>query len=338
MGWDPWKDTKKGVKVVGDWIINPYYSQVKNSDTITDDGLGDPFGDYHKAAEAAGAAQAEAAASGQAIETVRTAEEEANRIRQPYSDLGRVAMGGLGPPPETKDFGGAQLQIDLTEGQRYLNKMLEVGAPAEEIAKQQSYVTSLQGRVSSTGLQQSQFDQRQQALGSFGGIPQLIREGDEARGFQRDQLGLNSPEAQQAQYNQVLNSPAYQEMVRQGESALLQNASATGGLRGGNTQAALAQFRPQMMNSLMDQRYSRLGGLSAVGTEGMTNLATLGQASAAGQAASGIQTGANVANLMGNQASAMSNAQMARQGAMGSGLDRYGQMVGTAANIYGSFA
>jgi hypothetical protein len=65
----------------------------------------------------------------------------------------------------------------------------------------------------------------------------------------------------------IENSPMFQGLVQQGESALLQNAAATGGLRGGNTAAALAQFRPQMLNQQIQQQMQNLGGIAGNGHE-----------------------------------------------------------------------
>jgi len=90
-------------------------------------------------------------------------------------------------------------------------------------------------------------------------------------------------------------------LTRQGEQGILQSAAATGGLRGGNVQLALSQFRPQVLNSLIEQQYGRLGGLSSIG-----------QSSAAGQATAGMQTGTNVANLLANQGAAIAGGQIAR--------------------------
>jgi hypothetical protein len=98
-------------------------------------------------------------------------------------------------------------------------------------------------------------------------------------------------------------SPLFQALTQQGENAILQNASATGGLRGGNVQAALSQFRPQALNALIEQQYGRLGGLSE-----------LGQASAAGQAASGMESASNIGNLLANQGAAIAGGQMAKGG------------------------
>jgi hypothetical protein len=116
-------------------------------------------------------------------------------------------------------------------------------------------------------------------------------------------IGLQGPEAQQQAISGFEQSPLFQSMQQQGENAILQNASATGGLRGGNVQAALGQFRPQLLNQLIEQQYGRLGGLAA-----------MGQASAAGQAGAGMQSAGNVGNLLANQAQATAGGQMARGG------------------------
>ena len=106
-------------------------------------------------------------------------------------------------------------------------------------------------------------------------------------------LGLGGAPAQQQAIQGIEQSPQFASMMQQGENAMLQNASATGGLRGGNVQGALAQFRPQLLNQLIEQQYSRLGGLTS-----------LGQQSAAGVGTAGMQSGANIATLLGQQGQA----------------------------------
>jgi len=100
-------------------------------------------------------------------------------------------------------------------------------------------------------------------------------------------LGLSGDEAQAAYVAQQEQSPIFQALARQGEEAMAQSASATGGLRGGNFQGALAQFRPSLLNQFLTQQYDRLGGLARVG-----------QTSAAGVGAAGMETAQNIgANL-----------------------------------------
>jgi hypothetical protein len=100
---------------------------------------------------------------------------------------------------------------------------------------------------------------------------------------------------QAAAVARIENQPMFQALARQGEDAILQNASATGGLRGGNTQGALARFRPSLLNQFIEQQYGRLAGIT-----------TLGQNAAAGVGSAGMQTGANIGNLLmaGGQAQA----------------------------------
>jgi hypothetical protein len=124
-------------------------------------------------------------------------------------------------------------------------------------------------------------------------------------------LGLSGPEAQQEYVTGQEQSPIFQALARQGEEGILQNASATGGLRGGNVQGALAQFRPQLLNQFLEQQYGRLAGLS-----------TLGQASAAGVGSAGMQS----ANQIGQ---AYTQAGQARAGSIMGQAGAFNQALGT---------
>jgi hypothetical protein len=130
-------------------------------------------------------------------------------------------------------------------------------------------------------------------------------------------LGLRGPEAERAAIERIRGGETFQALQQQGENALLQGASATGGLRGGNIQGALAQFRPALLSSLIDQQYGRLGGLTALGAETTGNVARLGQASAAGTGAAAQTTGANVSTLLGQQGAAAAGAEIAQGRAFG---------------------
>lgn len=116
-------------------------------------------------------------------------------------------------------------------------------------------------------------------------------------------LGLRGPEAERAAIERISGGETFKSLAQQGEEALLQRASATGGLRGGNVQAALAQFRPELLSSLIEQQYGRLGGLT-----------NIGQAAAAGQASAGMTSASNVANLLANRGAAMAGGQIAAGG------------------------
>jgi hypothetical protein len=142
--------------------------------------------------------------------------------------------------------------------------------------------------------QQRQFDEIQKLLAPYNiaGTASLNKQGQ--------LLGLSGNQAQQDAINSIKNSSMFNELAKQGETGILQNASATGGLRGGNVQAALAQYRPNMLNNLIQQQYSNLAGITS-----------LGQNAAALQGNAGMQTGTNVANLLGQAGAAQAGGALA---------------------------
>lgn len=158
-----------------------------------------------------------------------------------------------------------------------------------------------------------------QALGGFAPFQQA---GLQAFQQQQALAGLQGQQAQQQAIGTLEASPLYQSLARQGEEAILQRASATGGLRGGNVQAALAQFRPAMLQQLIDQQYARLGGLAGTGLGVTERLATMGQNAAGLQGQSGINVGSNIGNLLAQQGRAQAG------GTLG-----IGQGIGQALNI-----
>jgi hypothetical protein len=159
--------------------------------------------------------------------------------------------------------------------------------------------------------QRRQFDAMRELLKPYteAGAPAL----EEQQAF----LGLRGPEAERAAIERISGGERFQELTRQGEEALLQRASATGGLRGGNIQAALGQFRPQVLNQLIEEQYGRLGGMT-----------TLGQRSAAGVGAAGMETGTNVANLLSQQGAARAGGELGEAKA-------YGQLFNLPAQLLG---
>ncbi len=87
--------------------------------------------------------------------------------------------------------------------------------------------------------------------------------------------GVSAADAQKNAIAALANGEQFQALAQQGEYGMMANAAATGGLRGGNMQGALAQFRPQMLQSLIDRQLSNLGGIAANGQNaaGMTGQA-----------------------------------------------------------------
>jgi hypothetical protein len=170
--------------------------------------------------------------------------------------------------------------------------------------------------------QRRQFDKLVEIMAPFVavGAPavEAMRPFEEAglRAFQQQQAltGLLGPEAQQQAVTQLSQSPEFQALTRQGEEALLQRASATGGLRGGNIQAALAQFRPQMLQEQIETQLGRLGGIAGTGLGVSGTLLKTGQASAAGQAAAGLESAGAIGDLLAQAGAARAGGIMGRGG------------------------
>lgn len=114
---------------------------------------------------------------------------------------------------------------------------------------------------------------------------------------------------------QIEGQPMFQALARQGEEAILQNASATGGLRGGNTQGALARFRPQLLNQFIEQQYGRLAGLTE-----------LGQNAAAGVGSAGMALGSRIGGIM-------QDSGAARAGAIGAQGQIWGNVLGNLGGL-----
>ena len=143
--------------------------------------------------------------------------------------------------------------------------------------------------------QRRQFDALRVAQQPF------VNAGVGALGQQSALVGLNGADAQQAAIEALQRMPGFTSALQQGENSILQNASATGGLRGGNVQAALGQFSPALLASFINDQYTRLGGLTS-----------LGQSAAAGVGNAGIATGNNVAQLLQQQGAAKAGGQIAQ--------------------------
>jgi hypothetical protein len=161
--------------------------------------------------------------------------------------------------------------------------------------------------------QKRQFDQIQQLLSPF------VNAGTGALGAQQNLLGLNGAGAEQTAINGIQSSPTFGALQQQGNDAILANASATGGLRGGNVQAALGQFSPQLLSQLIQQQYGNLGGLTSIG-----------QNAAAGVGNAGLSTSNQITSLLGQQGSAQAGAALAAGKADS-------QMYNTIGNAFGTF-
>ena len=174
---------------------------------------------------------------------------------------------------------------------------------------------------------QAGIDEHQKQLAAMQAmLAPYMQAGQNALLAQGNLAGLNGTDDQQAAISGIANSEEMAALTKQGENAILQNASATGGLRGGNVQGALAQFRPQLLSSLINQQYERLSGI-----------ASLGQSSGVSAGNAGVQTGTSIANLLASQGAAQAGSQLAKGAAWNSIPNAFMTGLGTYAGLGGKF-
>lgn len=136
---------------------------------------------------------------------------------------------------------------------------------------------------------QRQFDKIQELLSPF------VEGGTDAFSGALNLAGVNGNAAQQSAITGIEGSAEFEALYGSAENAILQNASATGGLRGGNTQGALARVRPEILSNLVDEHYGRLQGLGAMGANAASGVGTAAQNLANGTGAALQQQGAAIA-------------------------------------------
>ena len=168
-------------------------------------------------------------------------------------------------------------------------------------AKQQGQAAERAANIQAGASDQAIAEQRRQFDTLIELMSPYVTSGNQAIGQQGALIGLGGQQAQQDAISQLEQSPMFTSLLRQGENAMLQNASATGGLRGGNTKSALMQFRPDLLAQVINDQYSKLGGLTQIG-----------QASAAGQASAGMQNASNIGALLADRGAALAGGQLAK--------------------------
>lgn len=139
--------------------------------------------------------------------------------------------------------------------------------------------------------------------------------------------GAAGPEAELAAIEQVKGGPLYNQLLQTGESEVLRNRSATGGLRGGGSISDINRNAQASLNTALGSRFNQLSALSGQALGGL-----------------GALTGAGSANM--GQQSAMTNAMGETLGGIGNiGLSkaaadsqRMGNAIGTVGSLFAMFS
>lgn len=134
--------------------------------------------------------------------------------------------------------------------------------------------------------------------------------------------GMAGAGPQQQAINALQAGPEFSSLTKQGENAILQNAAATGGLRGGNTQGSLADFRSNLLTGLIERQMGRYG-----------NLVGVGQNSAAGTGTAALNTGRANAELMQQGGAAQAGGIVAGTNAITNAMGSIGGMMSAGSPV-----
>lgn len=280
--------------------------------SITGGVLGLLGGDSKAKAAKQGAA-AQTAALQQGIDTISAQNSATQANFQPYLSTGASATSAIA---DLLGLGGTAAHQAATQPQALTtpNYAAYVQNNPDLLALYQS------GQGQARGKTMEQFGQEHwQNYGQGENRPFTPTTNPQATAPQATGDPISGQQAQQSAIDQLKASPLFQSLFRTGQEAIDQNASATGGLRGGNVQSSLANFGSDTLAKVIQQQLSNLGGLSG---QGLSAAGTSGQlgASAAG----------SVANLFGAQGQAQAggilNASAAKAGGLGSLINGIGDV------------
>lgn len=152
-----------------------------------------------------------------------------------------------------------------------------------------------------------------------GNLAPWLISGQLANAQQGNLVGLNGAPQQQAAIDALKASPLYQSLYNNGQNAILANASATGGLRGGNTQNSLYNLGTDTLAQLIQSQLGNLGGIS-----------NMGQSTALGQGALGAANTASIQAMLGGMGSANASGILANQGAANANTNANNANIGGA--------
>lgn len=246
------------------------------------------------------AAKQVAAGNAQAIAEQRRQFDLAQQLLSPYVQGGNQGLQGLLALSGAGGYSGTAGTAGTQDWNAYLTQNPDVAAEAQRVMASGQF---------GSPQEYAQFHYSTYGQNEGRQVPMM--------GGTAGTSGMSAQDAQGQAIAQLENSPMFQGLVRQGEQGILQNASPTGGLRGGNVQGALAQFRPAMLNQQIQQQLANFQGI-----------ASLGQNAAAGVGNQAVQTGQQIGNLQQNTGQALGAGSIASGNAWGGALGSIGNIAG----------
>lgn len=158
------------------------------------------------------------------------------------------------------------------------------GGGAQKKASQKAMEAQTAALNRATDIGSQQFQQTRQDYMPY------TQAGTAAIGQYGNLLGANGAGAQGLAVEGLKADPFFQQNLADANTNLLQTASATGGVRGGNTAGAVGQLSPALLQSYYQNALSGYGNLAQLGLGATGSVASFGANNAqnAGQNAIGV--------------------------------------------------
>jgi len=233
-----------------------------------------------------------------------------------------VEVGSLGL---VKDVTGADAASDAARdaGVMQSGAALRAGdiqsKGATEAAALQAQGSRLAGDIQARAAEQGQLGLQGQFAQTSQSLQPWMQGGREASAQQQALLGLGGQEAQQAAFQAFEESPGQLFIRKRAQKNLLQNASAIGGLGGGNVRSALVEQGAGFAAQDYANQFNRLGQLSGQGQQAATNVGQFGAQAAANQSNLGLAAGAARASGVQGAKNALASGILGSSGAQAAG-------------------
>lgn len=168
-----------------------------------------------------------------------------------------------------------------------------LGGKSQKKASQKAMDAQVAAQNRAIDIQQQQYDTTRSDY-----MPYTLA-GTKAIGGYGDLLGTNGADAQTTAVQSLQNSPFFQQNLADANENLLQTASATGGVRGGNTAGAVGELSPQLLQQYYNNALSGYGNLAQLGLGATGSVTSAGLSNANAASAGNVAIGqAQAANYL----------------------------------------
>jgi hypothetical protein len=149
-----------------------------------------------------------------------------------------------------------------------------IGGGSQKKASQKAMQAQVDAANRGIDLQQKQYETTRNDYMPY------TQAGTKAIGQYGNLIGSNGADAEAKAVADLQSSPFFQQQLSDANENLLQTASATGGVRGGNTAGAIGQLSPQLLAQYYQQAIGNFGNLAQLGLGATGSVAGAGLSNA----------------------------------------------------------